>query len=70
MHFKLFAISKMKNNRLYLKMILIFPGNIELNPGLLNRHQIKKENFEVFNNKGLHFMHLNINSLLNNTAQK
>ena len=60
----------MKNNRLYLKMILIFPGNIELNSGLLNRHQIKKENFEVFNNKGLHFMHLNINSLLNNTAQK
>ena len=60
----------MKNNRLYLKVILIFPGNIELNPVLLNRHQIKKENFKVFDNKGLHFMHLNINSLLNNTAQK
>ena len=30
-----------------------------------NRHQIKKEDFEFFNNQGLHFTHLNINSLLN-----
>ena len=28
-------------------------------------NQIKKEDFKVFNNKGLHFMHLNINGLLN-----
>ena len=46
-------------------MILILSGDIELNPGPVNRHQTKKEDFEVFNNKGLHFMHLNINSLLN-----
>ena len=53
MHFKLFAISKMKNkyNHLYLKMILILSGDIELNPGPVNRHQIKKEDFEVFNKK-------------------
>ena len=51
-------------------MTLIFPGNIELNPGLFNRHQIKKENFKVFNNEGFHFMHLSINSLLNNIPQK
>ena len=46
-------------------MILILSGDIELNPGPVDRNQIKKEDFEVFNNKGLHFMHLNINGLLN-----
>ena len=67
MHFKLFTISKMKNkyNRLYLKMILIMLGDIELNPGPVNRNQIKREDFEVFNDKGLYFAHLNIKSLLN-----
>ena len=44
-------------------MILIFSSDIELNPGPVNRHQIRKEDFEVFNNKGLQSMHLNINSL-------
>ena len=71
MHFKLFTISKMKNkyNRLYLRMILILSGDIKLNPGSLDGNQIKKENFEVFNNKRLHFMHLNINGLLNKIVE-
>ena len=66
-YFKLFTISKMKNkyNRLYLRMVLILSGDIELNPGPVDRNQNKKEDFEVLNNKGLHFMHLNINGLLN-----
>ena len=46
-------------------MILIVSGNIKLNPGAADWNQIKKEDFEVFNNKRLHFMHLNISSLLN-----
>ena len=46
-------------------MVLISSGDIELNPGPIDRNQIKKGDFEVFNNKGLHFMHLNINGLLN-----
>ena len=46
-------------------MVLILSGNIELNSGPVDRNQIKKEDFEVFNKKGLHFMHLNINGLLN-----
>ena len=35
MHFKLFTINKMKNkyNCLYLKMILVLSGDIEVNPG-------------------------------------
>ena len=63
MHFKLFTISKMKNkyNRLYLQMILILSGDIEFNPGPVDRDQIK-EDFEVFNNKRLR---LNINGRLN-----
>ena len=56
MHFKLFTISKIKNkyNRLYLRMILILSGDIELNPVPADRNQIIKEDFELFNNKGLH----------------
>ena len=46
-------------------MIIILSGDIELNPGAVDRNQIKKEDFEVYNNKGLHFMYLNINGLLN-----
>ena len=64
--FKLFSVSRMKNknNYLYLKMLLILSGDINLNPGPVNRHQIKDHKFEVFTRKGLHFIHLNINSLL------
>ena len=52
---------KNKYNRLYLKIILILSGDIELNPGPVDRNQIKEDS-EVFNNKRLH---LNINGLLN-----
>ena len=45
-------------------MILILSGDIELNPGPVDRKQIIKEDFEIFNNKGIHFMHLNINFLI------
>ena len=70
-HFKLFTISKMKNkyNRLYLRMISILSGDIKLNPGSVDGNQIKKEDFEVFNNKRLHSMHLNINGLLNKIVE-
>ena len=67
MHLKVFTISKTKNkyNCLYLKMILILSGDIELNSGPVNKYQIEKENLEAFNNKELYFLHLNINNLLN-----
>ena len=47
MHFKLFTISKMKNkyNRLYLKMILILSGDIELNPEPADRNRNYKRGF-------------------------
>ena len=64
--FKFFSLSKMwnKNNHLYLKMLLILSGDINLNTGPVNICQIKDRKFEVFTRKGLHFIHLNINSLL------
>ena len=48
-----------------MKIVLILSGDLELNPGHVDRHQMEKENSEVFNNKKLHFMHLKINILFN-----
>ena len=45
-------------------MTLILSGDIGLNLGLVNRHQIETEDFEVFRKKGPYFIHLNMNSLL------
>ena len=52
-----------KNNFLYLKLILLLSGDISLNPRPIQNNHIK-ENWETFRNRGLHFIHLNINSLL------
>ena len=43
-------------------MALILSGDI--NPEPVIRHQLKDSKFKAFNNKGLHLIHLNINSLL------
>ena len=45
-------------------MALLLSGGINLNPGPVTRHQLNDPKFEAFNNKGLHLIHLNINSLL------
>ena len=65
-NFKLFSLSKMKNknNYLYLKMLIILSGDINVNARPLNRHQIKDHKFEVFTRKELHLIYPNINSLL------
>ena len=55
---------KYKSNHLYVKMVLLFSGDINLNPGPVTRHQLNDPKFEAFNNKGLHLIRLNINSLL------
>ena len=40
-------------------------GDISLNPGPLNNPQLfKQEEWQAFSNRGLHLIHLNINSLL------
>ena len=45
-------------------MALLLSGDINLNPGSVTRHQLNDPKFEAFNSKGLHLIHLNINSLL------
>ena len=45
-------------------MALLLSGDVNLNPGPVTRHQLNDPKFETFNNKGLHLIHLNINSLL------
>ena len=52
-----------KNYFLYLKLILLLSGDISLNPGAIQNNHLK-ENWEIFRNRGLHFIHLNVNRLL------
>ena len=52
-----------KNYLLYLKLILLLSRDIGLNPGSIQNDHLK-ENWKTFRNRGLHFIHLNINSLL------
>ena len=57
-------ISRLKNHSLYLKLILLLPSDVSLNPGPNRTNHQLTENLKVFKNRGLHFIHLNINSLL------
>ena len=52
-----------KNHIFYLKLILLLSGDISLNPGQIQNDHLK-ENWKTFRSGGLHFIHLNINSLL------
>ena len=66
-NFNFFAFSKMKykSNPLFLKYILLLSGDISLNPGPSQiDSQLNNEEFLPFRERGLHFLHLNINSLL------
>ena len=45
-------------------MELLLSGDINLNLGSAARHQLNNPKFEAFNNKVLHLIHLNVNSLL------
>ena len=66
MHLKLLIINKMKykSNHLYVKITLLLSADINLNLGPVARRQLNDSKFEAFNNKGLHLIHHNINSLL------
>ena len=48
-----------KDHTKFFKLILLLSGNLNLNPGST---QISAT-WSVFKNRGLHFVHLNINSL-------
>ena len=60
-------ISKLKqiNNKSFYRLLIILSGDISLNPGSVCKHQIlNTTGWDIFKTKGLHLMHLNINSLL------
>ena len=62
-----FSISKIqyKNSNSYFNLLLLLSGDISLNPGPPHNNQLQPQNeWSVFNSRGLHFIHLNINSLL------
>ena len=54
----------MKNHYLYLKVILLLSGDINLNSGPNRTNHQLTESLKVFKNRVLHFIYLNINSLL------
>ena len=52
-----------KNHFLYLKLILLLSEDVNLSPGPIQNDRLK-ENWKSFRSRGIHFMHLNIISLL------
>ena len=68
MNFIIFTIyhNKCINQAQYFTLILLLCGGINLNPGPPPPHnsQIDCLNWNFFNKKGLHFLHIDVNSLL------
>ena len=65
--FVFFALSKYKyrNKDSFFKLLLLLSGDISLNPGSSHINQTSDNNeWEVFKARVLHFIHININSLL------
>ena len=59
------VISKLKfrNHSAYHKFIILLSGDISLNPGP-NQTLLSNDIWDPFKKRGLHFLHLNVNSLL------
>ena len=46
-------------------LLILLSGNISLDPGLNHQHKLQCLNkWNIFKSRGLHFIHLNINSFL------
>ena len=62
-----YSVSKLKYRNLnsYFHLLILLSGYISLNPGPTQQHKIQWLNeWNIFKSRGLHFIHLNINSLL------
>ena len=56
---------KYKNYTNFYKFLLLLSGDVSLNPGPIQRSpDINSTIWEPLNKKSLHFLHININSLL------
>ena len=54
-----------RNSNSYYRLLLLLPGDISLNPGPFHNLQpLNHDEWNIFKHRGLHFLHLNINSLL------
>ena len=55
------------NNSSFIHILLILSGDITLNPGpVYNNQSLDVNEWNVFRSKGIHQIHLNVNSLLPN----
>ena len=64
---KFHTIPKLKrmNNKSFLSILLVFVGDISLNPGpIYNNQSLHSNEWNVFRSKEIHLIHLNVNSLL------
>ena len=64
---KFHTIPKVKrmNNKSFLRILLILSGDISLNPRpFYNNQSLHSNEWNVFRSKGIHLIHLNVNSLL------
>ena len=64
---KFHTIPKIKrmNNKSFLRILLILSGDISLNPGpVYNNQSLHSNEWNVVRSKGIHLIHLNVNSLL------
>ena len=62
-----FSISKLKYKNLnsFSQLLLLLSGDTSLNPGPIHQSTLQCSNeWNIFKNKGLHFIYLNINNLL------
>ena len=65
--FMFFVLSKFKyrNKDSFFKLLLLLSGDVSLNPGPSHINQTSDNNeWDAFKAQGLHFIHININSLL------
>ena len=64
---KFHLIPKLKriNNKSFLRILLLLSGDISLNPApAYNNQSLHSNEWNVFRSKGIHLIHLNVNSLL------
>ena len=62
-----YSVSKLKYRNLnsFFNLLILLSGDISLNPGPNHQHQLQYLNkWNIFKSRGLHFIYLNINSLL------
>ena len=63
--FQKYSKLKYQNLNSFSHLLLLLSGNISLNPGPVHQDTLQCSNeWNVFKNRGLHFINLNINSLL------